>query len=65
MYVENIGSAYMQNSSDLSQIEQIKRGSKSQKEQLKKVASEFESIFIAGLCASCGKNTKNSPYLIL
>ncbi len=47
MYVENIGSSYMQNSSDLSQIEQIKRGTKSSKEQLKKVASEFESIFIA------------------
>lgn len=46
-YVENIGSAYMQNSSDLSEIEAIKRGSKSQKEQLKKVSKEFESIFIA------------------
>ena len=47
MYIENIGSAYMQNSSDLAEIEQIKRGSKSQKEQLKKVSTEFESIFIA------------------
>ena len=47
MYIENIGSTYMQNSSDLSQIEQIKRGTKSSKEQLKKVSSEFESIFIA------------------
>ena len=47
MYVENIGSSYMQNSSDLSQIEQIKRGTKSSKEQLKKISSEFESIFIA------------------
>jgi len=47
MYVENIGSSYMQNSSDLSQIEQIKRGTKSSKEQLKKVATEFESIFVA------------------
>lgn len=47
MYVENIGSSYMQNSSDLSQIEQIKRGTKSQKEQLKKVAVEFESIFVS------------------
>lgn len=46
-YVENIGSAYMQNSSDLSEIESIKRGSKSQKEQLKKVSVEFESIFVA------------------
>ncbi len=47
MYIENIGSAYMQNSSDLSEIEAIKRGTKSQKEQLKKVSKEFESIFIA------------------
>ena len=47
MYVENIGSSYMQNSSDLSQIEQIKRGTKSSKEQLKKVSTEFESIFVA------------------
>lgn len=47
MYVENIGSSYMQNSSDLAQIEQIKRGTKSQKEQLKKVATEFESIFVS------------------
>ena len=47
MYVENIGSSYMQNSSDLTQIEQIKRGTKSSKEQLKRVASEFESIFVA------------------
>ena len=47
MYIENIGSSYMQNSSDLSQIEQIKRGTKSSKEQLKKVSTEFESIFIA------------------
>lgn len=47
MYIENIGSSYMQNSSDLSQIEQIKRGTKSSKEQLKKVATEFESIFVA------------------
>ena len=47
MYIENIGSAYLQNSSDLSEIESIKRGTKSQKEQLKKVSTEFESIFIA------------------
>ena len=46
-YIENIGSSYMQNSSDLAEIENIKRGTKSQKEQLKKVAVEFESIFVA------------------
>lgn len=46
-FVGNIGQSYMQNSSDLAEIEQIKRGGKSQKEQLKKVSQEFESIFIA------------------
>ena len=45
--VGNIGQSYMQNSSDFLQIEQIKRGAKSQKEQLKKVSQEFESIFIS------------------
>ena len=46
-YVSSIGSNYLQNSSDLSEIEAIKRGSKSKKEQLQKVATEFESIFVA------------------
>ena len=46
-YIGNIGSSYMQNSSDLAEIENIKRGSKSQKEQLKRVSQEFESIFVA------------------
>ncbi|MBQ8848296.1 MAG: rod-binding protein [Candidatus Gastranaerophilales bacterium] len=46
-FVGNIGQSYMQNSSDLAEIEQIKRGAKSQKEQLKKVSQEFESIFIS------------------
>lgn len=46
-YVGNIGSAYMQNSSDLTAIENIKSTSKSEKEQLQKTANEFESIFIA------------------
>ena len=45
--VGNIGQSYMQSNSDLAQIEQIKRGAKSEKEQLKKVATEFESIFIS------------------
>ena len=46
-YVGNIGNAYMQNSSDLTAIENIKSTSKSEKEQLQKTANEFESIFIA------------------
>ena len=36
----------MQNSSDMAAIENIKKGTKSEKEQLKKVSVEFESIFI-------------------
>ncbi len=47
MYLENIGSAHLQNSSDLAEIANIKRGTKSEKEQLKKVSTEFESIFIS------------------
>ena len=46
-YVGNIGTSYMQNSSDLAEIQNIKKGAKSEKEQLKKVATEFESIFVA------------------
>ncbi len=70
MYVENIGSAYLQNSSDLSEIEAIKRGTKSQKEQLKKVSREFESIFIAKMLNEMDKTVdkegsmfKESKYL--
>lgn len=47
MYLENIGSAHAQNSVDLAQLENIKKGSKSEKEQLMKVSEEFESIFVA------------------
>lgn len=46
-YVGSIGTSYMQNSSDLAEIESIKRGSKTKKEQLEKVSKEFESIFVA------------------
>ena len=45
--VGNIGSTYINNSSDLGEIENIKRNSKSEKEQLQKVSREFESIFIS------------------
>ena len=45
--VGNIGQSYMQTSSDLAQIEQIRKGAKTEKEQLKQVATEFESIFVA------------------
>ena len=54
-YVGSIGSSYMANSSDLAEIENIKRGSKSEKEQLKKVATEFESIFVAKMLTTMEK----------
>lgn len=46
-YVNSIGTSYMQNSSDLAEIERIKQGSKTEKEQLDKISKEFESIFVA------------------
>ena len=46
-YVNSIGSSYFQNSSDLAEIDNIKRTSKNEKEQLEKVSKEFESIFVA------------------
>lgn len=46
-YIGNIGKSYLQNSSDLAEIENIKKNSKSQKEQLDKISKEFESIFVA------------------
>jgi len=46
-YVENIGSSYYSTSSDFAAIENIKKGAKSEKEQLKRVSTEFESIFVA------------------
>ena len=54
-YVNSIGSMHIQNSSDLAAIENIKGSSKSEKEQLKKVASEFESIFIAKMLTEMDK----------
>lgn len=46
-YVENIGQSYYSTSSDFAAIENIKKGAKSEKEQLKRVSTEFESIFVA------------------
>ena len=54
-YMGSIGSAYMSNSSDLSAIENIKGSSKSEKEQLQKVANEFESIFVAKMLTEMDK----------
>lgn len=54
-YMGSIGSAYMSNSSDLSAIEKIKGSSKSEKEQLQKVANEFESIFVAKMLTEMDK----------
>ncbi len=46
-YIGNIGSSYYSTSSDFAAIENIKKGAKSEREQLKRVATEFESIFVA------------------
>lgn len=54
-YMSSIGSAYISNSSDLSAIENIKGSSKSEKEQLQKVANEFESIFVAKMLTEMDK----------
>lgn len=54
-YISSIGNAYMSNSSDLSAIEGIKGSSKSEKEQLQKVASEFESIFVSKMMMEMDK----------
>ena len=54
-YIGSVGSAYMSNSSDLSAIENIKGTSKSEKEQLQKVANEFESIFVAKMLTEIDK----------
>ena len=54
-YISSMGSAYMSNSSDLAAIENIKGNSKSEKEQLKKVANEFESIFVAKMLTEMDK----------
>ena len=54
-YISSIGNAYMSNSSDLTAIENIKGSSKSEKEQLKKVATEFESIFVAKMLTEMDK----------
>ena len=62
-YVSSIGSNYLQNSSDLSEIEAIKRGSKSKKEQLQKVATEFESIFVAKMLNELDKTVDKSGSL--
>lgn len=54
-YIGSIGNAYMSNSSDLSAIENIKGSAKTEKEQLKKVATEFESIFVAKMLTEMDK----------
>lgn len=54
-YISGIGNAYMANSSDLAAIANIKNGAKTEKEQLQKVASEFESIFVAKMLTEMDK----------
>ena len=62
-YVSGIGNAYMSNSSDLSAIENIKKGAKTEKEQLQKVASEFESIFVAKMLTEMDKTVDKNGSL--
>lgn len=62
-YISNVGTSYMQNSSDLAEIEAIKRGSKTQKEQLKKVSTEFESIFISKMLNELDKTVDKTNSL--
>ena len=62
-YVNGISQAYMQNSSDLTAIENIKGSSKTEKEQLQKVASEFESIFVAKMLNELDKTVDKSGSL--
>lgn len=54
-YISGIGNAYMSNSSDLAAIANIKNGAKTEKEQLQKVATEFESIFVAKMLTEMDK----------
>ena len=62
-YVNGISQTYMQNSSDLTAIENIKGSSKTEKEQLQKVASEFESIFVAKMLNELDKTVDKSGSL--
>lgn len=54
-YIQNVGSAYMSNSSDLMALQGITSSGKSEKEQLQKVANEFESIFVAKMLTEMDK----------
>ena len=54
-FISNVGHSYAQNSSDLSALQSITSGSKTEKEQLKKVAGEFESIFISKMLTEMDK----------
>lgn len=54
-YIGSVGSAYTQNSSDLAEIENIRKGSKTQKEKLMATAQEFESIFISKMLTELDK----------
>ena len=53
----------MQTSSDFAQIEQIRKGAKTEKEQLKQVATEFESIFVAKMLNELDKTVDKTGSL--
>ena len=62
-YVNSIGTSYLQNSSDLAEIERIKNGSKTKKEELDKVSKEFESIFVAKMLNELDKTVDKTDSL--
>jgi len=62
-YIGNIGQSYMSTSSDFAAIENIKKGTKSEREQLKRVATEFESIFVAKMLNELDKTVDKSNSL--
>ena len=62
-YINSIGTSFMQNSSDLAEIENIKRSSKTDKEKLMGVAKEFESIFVAKMLNELDKTVDKEDSL--
>ena len=62
-FITNVGHTYFQNSSDLPALQNIKSSSKNEKEQLKKVASEFESIFISKMLTEMDKTVDKTGSL--
>ena len=54
-YINSLGGAYTQNSSDLAAIENIKRSNSAPKEKLMQVAQEFEAVFVSKMLTELDK----------